>query len=63
MWQSTQWAPRGWWNPLERFGLSTCLLQWSVVLILLLLLGRRLHRWTAGRSDPADEAGEDRTAV
>lgn len=50
LWQSTQWAPRGWWNPLERFGLSTCLVQWGLVLALLLLLGRRLYRWTAGRS-------------
>ncbi len=59
LWQSTGWATGGsWWNPLEPFGGGTCLLQWGVVLGLLLLLGPRLYRWTAGRSAAAaDEPG------
>ncbi len=60
LWQSTQWSPRGWWNPLERFGMSTCLVQWGVVLLLLFPLGRRLHRWTAGRTAaPAEDDSAD----
>jgi NSS family neurotransmitter:Na+ symporter len=60
LWQSTRWAPLSWWNPLERFGLSTCLVQWAAVLILLLLAGKRLHRWTAGRTAAADKPGAGR---
>jgi len=57
LWQSTQWAPEGWWNPLEPFGMSTCLVQWGAVLLILVLIGRRLHRRTAGRAAAMPDKG------
>ena len=46
--QSIGWNPENWWNPLNRFSLGTCLLQWGVALLVLVLLNRKLAGWAAG---------------
>jgi len=42
----TSYNPEGWWNPFHRFSLGTCLLQWGVVVLLLILFNRRVVRAT-----------------
>lgn len=32
LWASTQWDPKGWWNPLHPESLGTCVLQWGVII-------------------------------
>lgn len=40
-WQSaTVFDPKGWWNPFHTTSIGTCILQWGVVIVLLLLLNR-----------------------
>ena len=34
----------GWWNPFREFSLGTCLLQWGIILLLLILTNRHLVR-------------------
>ena len=34
--------PNNWWNPVRMYSLGTCLLQWGVALILLVLFNKRL---------------------
>ena len=34
--------PDNWWNPFRMYSLGTCLLQWGVALVLLILFNRRL---------------------
>ncbi len=46
--QSIGWNPENWWNPLNRFSLGTCLLQWGVALLVLVLLNRKLAGRAAG---------------
>ena len=41
-----------WWNPLRMYSLGSCLLQWGVALILLVLFNRRLA--TSSLASPAD---------
>ncbi len=33
LWQSLQWYPKTWWNPLETFSLGTAVAQWAVVVL------------------------------
>ncbi len=42
----TSYDPEGWWNPFHRFSLGTCVLQWGVVVLLLILFNRRVVRAT-----------------
>lgn len=52
LWQSVQWYPKTWWNPLETFSLGTAVGQWSVVVIagifLKTLMNRLLNRQNNG---------------
>ncbi len=41
LFQSVQWYPETWWNPLEVFSPGTAVLQWLVVIV----AGVLLHRW------------------
>ena len=47
------YAPDRWFDPFDPFSVMTCLAQWGVVLVLLIVLNRRLARRTletAGRA-------------
>jgi NSS family neurotransmitter:Na+ symporter len=41
LWQSSQWNPGTWWNPLTIFGIGTCLVQWGLVIGLGIYFGPR----------------------
>ncbi len=43
LWQSVQWYPQDWWNPFETSSLGTCLLQWTIVLIISILLMKKIN--------------------
>lgn len=49
---ATAYAPDTWWNPADTYSVATCVLQWGVAIILLVLLGRRL-------AAPFEEPAED----
>jgi NSS family neurotransmitter:Na+ symporter len=34
--------PTGWWNPVHIFSVGTCVMQWGVALLLMVVLNRRL---------------------
>lgn len=42
--QASVWDPQGWLNPLAVNSAGTCLLQWGVAILVLLVLNRRLAR-------------------
>ncbi len=54
--QSVSWDPQGWWNPLGKFTVGTCLFQWGLALGVFLAL----NRWLTGRSGvrPAQGAAD-----
>ncbi len=39
---ATAYAPDTWWNPADTYSVATCVLQWSVAIVVLAALGRRL---------------------
>ena len=39
---ATAYAPDTWWNPADTYSVATCVLQWGVALVVLVLLGKRL---------------------
>ena len=41
LWQSLQWYPDSWWNPLEVYSFGTTLLQWILILLAGLLFNRK----------------------
>ena len=44
-WQSaTVLDPKGWWNPFHTTSIGTCILQWGMVIVVLLLLNRFLGK-------------------
>jgi neurotransmitter:Na+ symporter, NSS family len=38
LYSTTEWDPDGWWNPFGAETLGTCVLQWGIVLIILIIL-------------------------
>lgn len=48
---ATVYDPDGWWNPFHAFSVGTCLLQWGLVIVVLLLANRW---WTARLRARAD---------
>ena len=40
--QSTNWYPKTWWHPFEEFSLGTCLFQWTLLVLLGILLTSKL---------------------
>lgn len=60
VYQSIQWHPDDWWNPLVTFSTGTMVVQWGVLVVVLLLLNRYLTRRVAAgplTAKPADEPG------
>ncbi len=49
---ATAYAPDTWWNPADTYSVATCVLQWSVAIIILVVLGRRL-------AAPFDPGGDE----
>ena len=50
LWAATQWDPGAWWHPFRADSLGTCLLQWGIVMLGLVLANRWLVGRTLGRS-------------
>jgi len=50
LWQSIQWYPETWWNPLETFSLGTAVLQWLIVVLIGVVLAASLNRLLRKRS-------------
>ena len=48
-------VPGKWYNPLDPSSVMNCLLQWAVVLVVMLLIGRRLARRTLERCEPSED--------
>jgi NSS family neurotransmitter:Na+ symporter len=38
------WYPKTWWNPTEIYGVGTILLQWSILLLILIVLKRKIEK-------------------
>ena len=38
----TVFDPEGWWNPVRTFSIGTCVVQWTVALVLLRMFNQRL---------------------
>jgi NSS family neurotransmitter:Na+ symporter len=38
----TVYEPRSWWNPLKTYSLGTCLFQWGIVILVLILLNGKI---------------------
>jgi NSS family neurotransmitter:Na+ symporter len=53
--QSISWDPEGWWKPLGTFTIGTCVVQWSVALVVFIALNRLLVRRTNSSPDVAIE--------
>jgi NSS family neurotransmitter:Na+ symporter len=43
--QSVKWDPGSWWNPFNEFSLGTCLVQWSLLVVILLFFNSVIYRW------------------
>jgi NSS family neurotransmitter:Na+ symporter len=41
-WQSVTWAPETWWHPFRTYSLGTCIFQWSVVIVLFIILNKKI---------------------
>ncbi|MDH7493912.1 MAG: sodium-dependent transporter [Candidatus Saccharicenans sp.] len=44
--QAISWDKKTWWHPFKTNSAGTILLQWLILLLLVLLLNRKLARWT-----------------
>jgi len=42
--RSAGWDPVNWWNPLSTFSIGSCLLQWGLAAVLMVILAPRLAR-------------------
>ncbi len=40
--QSVNWYPESWWNPVQEFTIGTCLLQWFILIMIGIAFNRRL---------------------
>jgi NSS family neurotransmitter:Na+ symporter len=52
LWAATQWDPGGWWHPFRADSVGTCLFQWGIVMIGLVLANRWLVRRTQRAAVP-----------
>jgi NSS family neurotransmitter:Na+ symporter len=53
--QAANWDPEGWLNPLARFSVGTCLVQWGGALILLIVF----NGWLVKRTRIEKQGGEE----
>jgi NSS family neurotransmitter:Na+ symporter len=44
-WFSREWDAQMWWNPLNPFSLATCVFQWGILIVVLLLLNSQVYNW------------------
>jgi NSS family neurotransmitter:Na+ symporter len=44
LYQAVEWNPKNWFNPFKVDSVGTCILQWSGVILLLLLFNKRTYR-------------------
>jgi neurotransmitter:Na+ symporter, NSS family len=49
---ATVYAPQTWWNPFDPYSVMTCLLQWGLAIVVLLLVNRRLASRLSRRVNP-----------
>jgi len=49
-WFGREWDMKMWWNPLSPFSLATCLFQWGLLILILLLFNNGLYRWVTRRN-------------
>ena len=54
-WLAAGAEPGKWYNPLDPTSVMNCLLQWAVVLVVMLLIGRRLGRRTLVRNPLSED--------
>lgn len=43
-WLAQSFVPGEWFNPFRQFSFMSCIFQWSIVLLLLLIFNRRIAR-------------------
>jgi NSS family neurotransmitter:Na+ symporter len=48
-WFGREWDTKMWWNPVSPFSLATCLFQWGVLILILLLFNNSFYRWVTRR--------------
>ena len=44
-WLAQTFVPGEWFNPFRQFTFMSCIFQWSIVLLLLIVLNRRIAKW------------------
>lgn len=42
---SISWDPE-WWNPFHSANIGTCVLQWTIIITVLIILNKKLNQWT-----------------
>ena len=48
--QSIEWYPHSWWHPFQEFSIGTCILQWSLLILLGVILTNRIAKNSSGTS-------------
>ena len=41
-WQSVEWNPQTWWNPLGEYTLGTCIFQWGIIIVIFLFFNNKI---------------------
>jgi neurotransmitter:Na+ symporter, NSS family len=49
---ATEYAPDTWYNPIDPYSVATCIVQWGIVLLAVILLNRWMVRHTIGTTEP-----------
>lgn len=44
-WQSVQWNPSNWWNPLSIYSMGGVILQWIIILVIGFLFNQKFVNW------------------
>ena len=44
-WQSVQWSPSTWWNPLSIYSMGSVLLQWIIILVIGFIFNQKFVNW------------------
>ena len=46
-WFYRAWDAELWWSPFSIYSLGTCLIQWSILIAVLIILNKKLYQWVA----------------